>query len=206
MSTGPITPPSTPQPTVTVPAPAAANSTSNVSYTTASTLPPAPNLSQVNTTAEQGYFGYGCSILYTWNKGILPLPVAAGADAVPVEMIRTNTGSGTKTITAVATRVGQLPVMPSFNTQSANEILVDMLIGGFSPEAMPDGTKIYGVIVQYVYALLQAPGPNDLLDLGATPFDAGGPGTNRLNPANFVQYLVAPASPVTPPLSGFISQ
>ncbi len=185
--------------------PVPSGNSTNVSYSTSSAMPPPANLSQVNTTAQASYFGYGCSIVYRWNTGRVPQPVAAGYSSQPVQMVRLNTGCGTKTITAVATCVGQIPAMPSFNTGSSNDVLLDMLIGSFSPEQMPDGTRIYGVVVQYVYALQQAPGPNDLLDMGSTPFDVAGAAANTLNPANFLQYLVGPASPVTPPSSSAAS-
>ncbi len=168
------------------------------SYGTVKVLPPPPNVGLIGTD-EASYLGYGISIVYSGQTGIFPQPLAAAALSWPTQMIRTDTGFGFKTITAVATRIGAKPVMPSWDTQSGNDVLLSWLIGSFSPSKMPDGTPVYGIIVQYVYALQQPPGPYDSLDMGADPFDLLGKAANVINPADFVTYLVGPASPVTPP-------
>lgn len=198
-----VPPPASGVPT-TVSTPPLEDPTPQITYGVAPSLPDPPNLDTLGDDVVE-YFGYGCSILYRWHMGILPEPVAAAFKSMPVQMVRTHTGYCVKTITAVATTLGVRPTMPSPNTQSCNDILIDKLIGSFSPGKLPDGTQIFGVVVQYVYVLQQMPSDDDVLDMGASPFDLFGQAANTLQPSDFVKYLVGPAQPVTPPSGGAIA-
>ena len=168
-----------------------------VTFNTVSDYSVLPDIGTFQPTNTTTYLGYGIVINYDFDSGLRAQPVAAPSRAQFVDFVRIHTGFCRKVVTAVATTVGTKPVLPSFNTNSANDVLLSYQKGAFSPGRMPDGSPIYGIIVRYIFGLQQMPAATDSLDMGTVPYDTAVASTQTLNPADFVDYLVGPAAPVS---------
>jgi hypothetical protein len=144
------------------------------------------------------YEGYGCQINYATDFGLVGQPVAAPFRSLPTDFVRLHTGCCLKVVTMAATRVLAMPQVPTYRNGSANDTLLNMEVGTFSPPVLPDGTPIFGVVVRYTYLMQQFPLPGtDSFDFGAQPLDPTSPTAYRLNPSDFVGFLTSPVANVT---------
>lgn len=169
----------------------------SVSFNTVTDYSVLPDIGTFTADQSTVYLGYGITINYDFDSGLRDQPVAAPSRAQLVDFVRIHTGKCRKVVTAVATTVGTKPVLPSYVTNNANDTLLFWQIGSFSPGRMPDGSPVYGVIVRYIFGLQQMPAPTDMLDMGTVPYDTATVASQTLNPADFVNYLIGPAAPIS---------
>ncbi|MDE2101463.1 MAG: hypothetical protein KGL39_29730 [Patescibacteria group bacterium] len=166
-----------------------------VSFNTVPDLPEPPDLDVLD--MSQGYLAYGLSIAIARDKGLIGQLVGGKAAGALVDFMRVNTGGAIKVITVCALRVLEEPELPTLDTGSTNDVLLGDVTATFAPFRLTDGSLVYGVITQRVYGLQQIPSDSDMIDMGSLPFDPFPAVTNRLNPADYLNYLVGPAAPVT---------
>lgn len=150
---------------------------------------------------------------YQFFQGLLVGPVAtSNSDStVPsVAVMRVHKLTCFKVIRWVAGRMGSSkPVLPSPNTQNANEVLIHQEIGGSLPGSLADGQSLWSMRGIYVYALVQPPQPGDTLTLGGSWIDPTKTASvNTILPSDFALFLSGPAPSVTslvPSWASFVS-
>lgn len=183
---------------------------------TQGTVPSLPPLEYENNVYDDGtqlgYIGWGCTINYTGDMGLRPQPLA-GLPAVTTpgsgtlglypagatcDIVRVHAGMCYKVVTCVATRMGVKPTLPSFRTNTPNDVLLFWNVGSFSPPPLIDGSQLFGIVAQYTFVLQRPPDlQTDSLDMGAFPFTVFPAYQNVLRPSDYVDYLLGPAQPVS---------
>lgn len=178
---------------------------------TVPSLPDFPDANQSNIKNDDsqiGYIGWGCTISYSATTGLVAQPIAGNSSisgygplapaGATCDVVRHNSGMCFKIITAVATRMGVKPVMPSLNTNTPNDVLHSWNAASFSPPNLLDGVLLYGIVAQFIFVCQRPPDPRvDSLDMGTPPFTTVPAALNILQPSDFVDYIVGPAQPVS---------
>lgn len=141
---------------------------------------------------------YGIATGYEWDKGLVGLPVA-GPDRTPCKVLRLHGGICCKVIRWVAQRIAQKAALPSWDTQSPNEILMWKKISSDLPGTMVDGTTVWSRVGEYRYLLLVPPADTDDLAGSAPPWSAVSAPYCTVTADEFSTTIVAPVPAVTPP-------
>lgn len=141
--------------------------------------------------AGTGYWGYGCVVSYSRDRGLRPQTLAAASRSALQTFNRTHTGKCIKVVTGVAIRLLSWPQIPDPTPQSNNDVLLFDELALFNPQIGPSGDPLFGVVWRYTYGMQQWPDTKDILDVGRSPMDLYSAGARMLTPGDFTPYLVS---------------
>ncbi len=156
----------------------------------------------LNDGSANNYFGAGISSAYFWDYGLAASPVA-GPYRSQCAIWREHGGFCKKIVQWVLQRFDELPVCPSTNTGSDNEVLFNKVIAPNKPEEMPNGSILNTICGVYIYVLQIPPAEEDLLFIPNAILLP--PADNVLDPLAFTTRLIGPVPGVTDPPSGPIT-
>ncbi len=139
-----------------------------------------------------GYIGFGLTQEVASKSGLGFAPVAGPVDGATV-VWRICAATSMKTITFAVARLGRPPVLPSIDTGSPADVLLDTKILVSRPDVSVNGRLCNYVMGVYEYVVQKAiPAsdpiliPNHVLGLG---------GLAQIDPATFSRQMVGPANP-----------
>ena len=107
--------------------------------------------------------------------------------------MRLHGGAQFKLVTWFCRRIGAKPVLPSSNTQSANEVLINDVVVPGAPGTLPDGTPVFAFSGAYLYALRVPLTESDVLTAGTTPISPLDSLQTAVLPSDWSVTLIGPA-------------
>jgi hypothetical protein len=178
--------------------------------------PETPSLGDFGTGAGVDVFQGGGAELaritatdYQWYPGLIVGVIGAAESdtTVPsVAVMRAHKTVCFKVLRWVVARLGTKPVLPSFHTGSANEVLIYKQVGGSLPGVLGDGQPCWSMNGLYVYVLVQPPQEGDSLTLGGSWVRPDLTASiNTIIPSDFSTSLSGPAPAVTNLVPGWAS-
>jgi len=159
------------------------------SAVTASYTPPQPG----NLVGE--YLQYRLTTHYIEDLGLRAIPVG-GPPGTPQQVVRLHAGTFYKVVNFLVSRAISLPVLPSSDTQNANETLYARRISPATPSDLPDGNVAWIVSGQYIYLMRVGPTEKDILMAGISPLaqlNNTGSTAGQLPPSVWNQNLIGPS-------------
>ena len=128
---------------------------------------------------------------YDFDEGVLAVPVAGDPNGPPTcEVVRMHNPMCMFIVEATAERVGAPPLLPSWITNNPNLVPYKRSIMGGTPAIGPDGTAFIRRTIRYEFICIQAPGINDPLPVGTTPYTTIPSVLNNIQPSDFDQSLL----------------
>jgi hypothetical protein len=110
-------------------------------------------LSQGGSSTDLGIITqYSIDTYYDWDLGLVKLPTAA-PDGAAASIVKTHAQTGRKFVIWTCEREIGRPVLPHWDTQSTNEVLVFKRIVDAEPFENVDGNPVWRVSGIYVYEL-----------------------------------------------------
>lgn len=137
------------------------------------------------------YDNWNMTITYKGNMGNGQMPIAAAFNSPDdVECVTPQLSApwGEMIVDWVAVRVGQMPVLPSPETDNPNLKFKEYAIACNAPALEPNGQdRKFVVTGTYIYSMKKAPWITDNLTMGATAYDVKSSPSNTLSPSLFVK-------------------
>jgi hypothetical protein len=157
---------------------------------TAPALPPA--ISPAAPTLTGTYTTWTVYVEYAEDLGLRGM-VPSGPIGLPTEIVRFQSPSCVKSIHWLAECWGAKPILPSWDTQSPNEVLIYRTRGLIAPGQAVDWKQVWRCNGVYTYVLQTPPGPNDNLTGAIGPYDPHSISVCFVGPNDFKAALVGPS-------------
>jgi len=135
------------------------------------------------------YDQYSMQTAYTWNTGILQLPVQ-GPFGTACKIVQVHAPMGQKIVSWRAMRTGGMPKLPPTKPTNSNEVLASTVVKPAVTSKMADGNIQVMVEGQYTYFLRKPVTSLDEMAMGVCPFDPADPTGNTIKPVDFDERIL----------------